>query len=386
MLTFKLLLLPLAMVPSASAQRQINPNHSANHTFALPAENDRSSPSPPLNHREYSNSNVASPGPSLDTHDRIESFEGVQTGDDRCRCNTVELAARENVKLKAGTALNCTTVCPNGEAGVCEGGHRMKMYGKRDTLAALGLGPTSAATMNSTSTLTTPDAWTTGPCMIDQTSPRLLSHQIRALTSNSPASCQSQCAANGYQIAGVQHGRGCWCGNVLSVVDGQTPAGQVVSDSDCIINCPGDGLNACGNPWRMRVYGLGSILGQYNLGGIPPTTSMGTSSAAGIVITSRSEALASSSATATGSGPTTLPAKRVIAHHMIGNTHPYTLDAWSTDISLALSAGIDGFALNVGSGGVGDWQREQVKSAYSAAAALSASGNTFGLFLSLDMT
>jgi len=71
---------------------------------------------------------------------------------------------------------------------------------------------------------------------------------------------------------------------------------------------------------------------------------------------------------------------------MVGNTHPYTLDTWSTDISLALGAGIDGFVLNVGSGGVGNWQREQVKNAYSAAAALSASGNTFGLFLSLDMT
>ena len=392
MLTFKWLLLPLAMAPSASAERPINhatPNHPANHTFALPAENDRSSPSPPPNHREYSNSIVSSPGPGLDTHDGVESFEGVQTGDDRCRYNTIELTARENVKLEVGSALDCTTVCPDGEADVCEVcevGHRMKRFGKRDTHGALGLGPTSAATMNSTSTLTTPDAWTTGPCMIDQASPRLLSHQIRAITSNSPASCQYQCAANGYQIAGVQYGRECWCGNVLSVADGQTPAGQVVSDSECIINCPGDGLNACGNPWRMRVYGLRSILGQYNLDGIPPTTNVGTSSAAGNMITSRSEALASSSATATGSDSTTLPAKRVIAHHMVGNTHPYTLDAWSTDISLALSAGIDGFALNVGSGGVGNWQREQVKNAYSAAAALSASGNTFGLFLSLDMT
>jgi glucan endo-1,3-alpha-glucosidase len=151
------------------------------------------------------------------------------------------------------------------------------------------------------------------------------------------------------------------------------------------MNCPGDEVNACGDPYRMRVYGFGGILGQYNLDGITLTSSVGTSSVAGNTITPRSEALTSSSVTA-GSDSTTLPAKQAIAHHMVGNTFPYTPDTWSTDISLALSAGIDGFALNVGSGGVGNWQREQVKNAYSAGAALSASGNTFGLFLSLDMT
>ena len=41
--------------------------------------------------------------------------------------------------------------------------------------------------------------------------------------------------------------------------------------------------------------------------------------------------------------------KYVIAHHMVGNTFPYTLDDWTEDITLAHASGIDGFALNVGS-------------------------------------
>lgn len=41
--------------------------------------------------------------------------------------------------------------------------------------------------------------------------------------------------------------------------------------------------------------------------------------------------------------------KYVIAHHMVGNTFPYTLQNWKQDIALAHAAGIDGFALNVGS-------------------------------------
>ena len=40
--------------------------------------------------------------------------------------------------------------------------------------------------------------------------------------------------------------------------------------------------------------------------------------------------------------------KYVIAHHMVGNTFPYTLSDWQEDIALAHAAGIDGFALNMG--------------------------------------
>lgn len=63
------------------------------------------------------------------------------------------------------------------------------------------------------------------------------------------------------------------------------------------------------------------------------------------------------SPSATGSipQPSQLPAatngsqKYVIAHHMVGNTFPYTLDDWTEDITLAHASGIDGFALNIGS-------------------------------------
>ena len=389
MRTFKLLLLPLAVLASSASARlpigKATLKRHANHALARLVENARSTPSPPPNDRTDSSPIMSALG--LHSHNSLgNSLEGVHSVDERCRCNAIELEARANTKLEAGPALDCTMECLDGEASVYGGRHRMKAYEKRNTLATLGLGPKTAATTNSTSTLTSPAAWTTGPCMIDQASPRLLSHQISSLTSNSPASCQSQCAAKGYMITGFQCGRECWCGNVLSVGDGQTLAGQVVSDSQCINAYPGDSVNACGNPWRMKVYGLGGSLSQYNLEGLIPTTSLGTSSATGNTITARSESLTSPSANSTGSDSTTVPAKRVIAHHMVGNTNPYTLDTWSTDISLALGAGIDGFALNVGSGGVGNWQREQVKNAYNAAAALSASGNTFGLFLSLDMT
>ncbi|KAI0086496.1 glycoside hydrolase [Irpex rosettiformis] len=72
--------------------------------------------------------------------------------------------------------------------------------------------------------------------------------------------------------------------------------------------------------------------------------------------------------------------KFVVAHHMVGNTYPYTQDDWSADIEQAHAAGIDGFALNIGTD---EWQPKQVASAYAAA---QASGTDFKLFFSFDMS
>jgi glucan endo-1,3-alpha-glucosidase len=52
--------------------------------------------------------------------------------------------------------------------------------------------------------------------------------------------------------------------------------------------------------------------------------------------------------------------KYVVAHFMVGNTYPYTVDNWASDIALAYSAGIDAFALNVGSD---EWQPQRVADA-----------------------
>jgi len=72
--------------------------------------------------------------------------------------------------------------------------------------------------------------------------------------------------------------------------------------------------------------------------------------------------------------------KIVTAHHMVGNTYPYTKDDWLRDIRLAHDHGIDAFALNIGTD---SWQSNQVDSAYQAA---QDSGTDFKLFISFDMT
>ncbi|KAJ6585011.1 glycoside hydrolase [Mycena capillaripes] len=72
--------------------------------------------------------------------------------------------------------------------------------------------------------------------------------------------------------------------------------------------------------------------------------------------------------------------KLVVAHFMVGNTFPYTLQDWTDDINLATASGLDGFALNVGPD---DFQATQTSNAFQAAEAL---GTNFKLFFSLDMS
>ncbi|KAJ7863085.1 glycoside hydrolase [Mycena olivaceomarginata] len=74
--------------------------------------------------------------------------------------------------------------------------------------------------------------------------------------------------------------------------------------------------------------------------------------------------------------------KLVVAHFMVGNTFPYTLQDWTDDINLATASGLSGFALNVG-GVLGDFQDTQTANAFQAAEAI---GPDFKLFFSLDMS
>ncbi|KAI1850526.1 hypothetical protein JX266_003808 [Neoarthrinium moseri] len=70
--------------------------------------------------------------------------------------------------------------------------------------------------------------------------------------------------------------------------------------------------------------------------------------------------------------------RKVFAHYMVGLTSGQASSQWEKDISDAKSAGIDGFALNVGS--ADSWNGVQLPLAYDAA-----SGAGFSLFLSFDM-
>lgn len=75
---------------------------------------------------------------------------------------------------------------------------------------------------------------------------------------------------------------------------------------------------------------------------------------------SASQTLTSSVSNPTGAAGNDSSQKFVFAHHMVGNTFPYTAQDWLNDIKLAFANGIDAFALNIGSD---SWQPGHVKDA-----------------------
>jgi glucan endo-1,3-alpha-glucosidase len=71
--------------------------------------------------------------------------------------------------------------------------------------------------------------------------------------------------------------------------------------------------------------------------------------------------------------------KHVFCHFMMGNTYPYTEATFTNDISVAQSAGIDGFALNIGQD---TWTSSRIATFFS----VSQNYPNFKLFFSFDMS
>ena len=248
--------------------------------------------------------------------------------------------------------------------------------------------------------------------------------------------CIDMCENAGYTYAGVEWGQECYCGNTLPSTT------QFVDDGECNMPCAGDSTEMCGDDFRMGIFQLttaeecegeepvatsskaalptGNMLvtgtaaaptepittmvsrsaAATSIIAIPtsiavsssaPASSVRPSSMATSVRPASTTARASSSVNLDGPTPTGLvervstnipgsnKAHEVYAHHMVGNTYPYGKADWANDISIAKAAGIDGFALNMGSDW---WQTARVADAYAAAA----EAGDFTMFLSLDMT
>ncbi|TXT15624.1 hypothetical protein VHUM_00127 [Vanrija humicola] len=175
---------------------------------------------------------------------------------------------------------------------------------------------------------------------------------VRGANTNRVGACIADCKNRGQAYAGLENGSECWCGGKLPTTG--TDPGR------CTSQCADGG---CGGFWTMSVYATGGSGG----GTTPPpgpSTPISANAPAGAVI---------GAAAPPGSGAQ----KAVYAHHMVGNAYSYGVADWQRDINAAKAAGVDGFALNMGTE---DWQRARTIDAYKAAAGLG-----FKLFLSLDL-
>ncbi|KAG8822629.1 hypothetical protein FRC19_005563 [Serendipita sp. 401] len=113
-------------------------------------------------------------------------------------------------------------------------------------------------------------SWTPaqGGCWSDNTGgQRALDRNLGGFDDLTPAKCQSLCEAQGFNLAGVEYGRECFCGNTVFGNNRPTSA------SVCSMACSGDAAQQCGGPDGIYIYvkdsypftvGPASLVSSYN--------------------------------------------------------------------------------------------------------------------------
>ncbi|KZF19119.1 WSC-domain-containing protein [Xylona heveae TC161] len=112
--------------------------------------------------------------------------------------------------------------------------------------------PSKATGTATTTLLPTPgqsvNNWAYVGCATDSFSPRSLSGTMYTnSTGMTTESCQSFCLTNGYIYAGTENGQECWCDNTLN-------SASTLGQTDCDLNCAGNGYEKCGGAWRLSVW------------------------------------------------------------------------------------------------------------------------------------
>jgi hypothetical protein len=137
----------------------------------------------------------------------------------------------------AAPLAECSMTCAGNPLQYCGGPSRLELY--NNTAAAGGSGgPTRPATVAG--------GWALYGCQTEGSGGRALASKSYAADGMTLESCTAFCA--GYQYAGVEYARECYCGNSFAAGSVAAPAGE------CDMTCAGNPSNFCGGPSRLSVY------------------------------------------------------------------------------------------------------------------------------------
>jgi len=97
-------------------------------------------------------------------------------------------------------------------------------------------------------------------CFQDNMKSRIFNGFVTEMSeTNSPLACINYCLRIGFQLAGLQYGYECWCGQAVSV------NGVQVSELQCNMSCPGrESQSVCGGYLAMSVYLTGLVASASN--------------------------------------------------------------------------------------------------------------------------
>jgi hypothetical protein len=197
-------------------------------------------------------------------------FAGLVNGN-TCRCGST--APNVNV----GRA-SCTTTCISNTKQSCGGSNAMDVYAVTQTGFVDAFSGTAA------------DSTGYMGCWQDSSARTLNGTSFSASTLTS-ASCQANCAAQGFKVSGTENGNQCYCAQTLK------PDARRLGEDKCTASCTGDKTKICGGSWALgvRISSSGSAT--------TSTTSKPVSSASSSSITSGTNSSTKSSSPAPSSTP-----------------------------------------------------------------------------------
>ncbi|KAF2443322.1 WSC-domain-containing protein [Karstenula rhodostoma CBS 690.94] len=91
-----------------------------------------------------------------------------------------------------------------------------------------------------------PNGWTYSGCYADDVSNRALKRSFQSVDNQSGAQCINYCTNLGYDVAGTENGRECFCDWDNNAVK--------ADENDCSQPCNGNSAEACGAPFRLSIY------------------------------------------------------------------------------------------------------------------------------------
>ncbi|KAJ6515380.1 WSC domain-containing protein, partial [Mycena sanguinolenta] len=178
------------------------------------------------------------------------SFAGVEFGSE-CYCDyTIQFTGI------LSSEEDCQEACSGNSTETCGAGNFIDIYwnGTPLPITPIELGP-----------------WSYGGCFPDSASARQLPNQIMIPEGVTVESCTSACEANGFDLAGLEFGQECWCGDTLL-------SSSVVRDA-CATACVANTSEFCGgsnlmtiyeNPFAQDCY-LNTLFFAFNLSAVSPT-------------------------------------------------------------------------------------------------------------------
>ncbi|KAL0932499.1 copper radical oxidase [Colletotrichum truncatum] len=130
-------------------------------------------------------------------------------------------------------SAECTMTCTGRSTEKCGAPDRLNIYKNEDYRAP--------------SVKTDITGWTYQGCHTEADGGRALKDKQYSEDNMTPELCASNCAGLGYNFAGVEWGRECFCGKTIS-------GGTWAPESDCSKLCSGDPKSFCGEGGRLNIY------------------------------------------------------------------------------------------------------------------------------------